>query len=212
MPLTRKNWQRIFETALEDLTGLLAPKKIVYCEGRSEPGINNSEQGLDADVYNEIFSGQHHDVLFVSSGGGQNVIKNASLALKILNKTFVDVELYLLKDKDDNSSEKRQTFLDKDKAHRMLNRREIENYLFDKEILKNFCSSQSIHFDEVRYDNKVSDIINQDLKPIQQEIQACCSNSSKIATFKRDLAKQILPTTQLYQELYELIFGKWQPL
>ena len=38
MKLNRKNWKRIFETALEDLTGLLSPEKIIYCEGRRDYG------------------------------------------------------------------------------------------------------------------------------------------------------------------------------
>ena len=31
---TRRNWLKIFETALDDLTGLVSPKRLVYCEGR----------------------------------------------------------------------------------------------------------------------------------------------------------------------------------
>ena len=31
----RQNWMRIFGTALDDLTNLIAPNRIVYCEGRA---------------------------------------------------------------------------------------------------------------------------------------------------------------------------------
>lgn len=50
MPIkpSRKNWQKIFKTALEDLTGLIAPKTIVYCEGK----LRNS---IDEQIFNEIF-------------------------------------------------------------------------------------------------------------------------------------------------------------
>ena len=61
----------------------------------------------------------------------------------------------------------------------MLNRREIENYLFDKEILKKYCFQESFVFDETRYDGIVSDITEQDMKPIQQQIQSCCGASVK---------------------------------
>jgi|SRR6478672_2560058 len=67
---TRADWTRIFSTALEDLTGLLAPRRIVYCEGRPEPDAQGDEQGLDADIYNSVFQETHPDTLFVSSGGG----------------------------------------------------------------------------------------------------------------------------------------------
>ena len=33
---TRRNWLKIFETALDDLTGLVSPKRLVYCEGKAE--------------------------------------------------------------------------------------------------------------------------------------------------------------------------------
>jgi energy-coupling factor transporter ATP-binding protein EcfA2 len=206
MPTSRKNWQRIFQTALEDLTGLLAPKKIIYCEGRPEPDINNGEQGLDADIYNEIFSEEHHDILFVSSGGGGAVTKSASLALKVLNKAFIDVKLYLLKDRDEKTESERENFLNSDTSHRMLKRREIENYLFDKEILQIFCSQKSTKFDENKYNSKVIDINQQDLKPIQQDIQACCGISGNITDFKRDLAKAVLNSTQIFTLLNNEIF------
>ncbi|MCG2754898.1 MAG: AAA family ATPase, partial [Desulfobacteraceae bacterium] len=37
---TRSKWKEIFETALDDLTGLVSPKRIIYCEGKDKPGKN----------------------------------------------------------------------------------------------------------------------------------------------------------------------------
>lgn len=206
MTTTRKNWQRIFQTALEDLTGLLSPKKIIYCEGRKDVGINNQELGIDADIYNEIYSEEQHDTLFISSGGGQEVEKNASLALKILSKAFTGVELFLLKDRDVTSDSDRQIFLTADQTHRMLDRREIENYIFDIEVLKKFCIHESKVFDEIKYNSKVTDINLQDLKPIQQEIQASCNTSGMISDFKRNLAKFITADMEVYKKLSGVIF------
>lgn len=203
---TRKNWQRIFQTALEDLTGLLSPKKIIYCEGRQEPAFTGDELGLDADVYNIIFSEDHYDTLFVSSGGGGEVEKNAALALKVLGKAFTDVELYLLRDRDERTEDERNRFLTEDQAHRMLLRREIENYLFDKEILRKFCASQSATFDEARYDRNVTDALTQCLKPVQQEIQASCGASGSISDFKRELSLLITSDTKIYTDLSRVIF------
>ncbi|MEK7610692.1 MAG: AAA family ATPase [Patescibacteria group bacterium] len=203
---TRKDWFRIFETALEDLTGLLAPKRIVYCEGRPDPSVSGAEQGLDADVYNEIFSNKYPDTLFVSSGGGNVVNKSALLALKILKKAFSTVDLYLLKDKDGSSDQERNTFIKSDLSNKMLMRREIENYLFDKEILKKFCSSNSKTFNESRYDSKVTDIKDQKLKLVQQEILASCQGSGNIQQFKKELAKHVSPDTGVFQEVETSIF------
>jgi len=204
---TRKDRLRIFATALEDLTGLLAPERIIYCEGKPNPSATGEEQGFDAEIYNEIFYPHHHDTLFVSSGGKGAMQKNALLALEVLNKAFSDVKLFLLRDRDSLTDAERTEFLAKSSCNRILERSEIENYLFDKEILKIYCGANSKTFDETRYDSKVSDIDLQDLKPIQQEIQACCGVSGSIIDFKRELAKCITAGTSVYEKLESVIFS-----
>jgi len=206
MATTRKNWQHIFQTALEDLIGLLAPKQIIYCEGREEPFGAGGEQGFDADIYNEIFSENYPETLFVSSGGGGTMQKNTTLALKVLSKAFDDVELYLLKDRDTLAEEERSNFLESDSSHRMLERSEIENYIFDKEVLTRYCSSNSRSFDETRYNSKVTDINMQNLKPVQQDIQASCGSNGNISDFKRELAKTITKDMEIYKWLESVIF------
>lgn len=202
---TRSNWQKIFKTALEDLTGLLSPRIIIYCEGRPDPSPAGGEQGLDALIYNIVFEQTHPDILFISSGGN-DLIQNSTLALKILEKAFSSASLFLLKDKDLLSDTARLTFLSSDTTHRMLNRREIENYIFDKDVLRMFCSAHGKTFDETRYDSKVTDINLQDLKPIQQDIQTSCGVSGSIVDFKQNLAKVISSDMSIYQSLERVIF------
>ena len=129
MKSTRANWQKIFGTALDDLVGLIAPKRIVYCEGKAEPDPVGEEQGLDAFVYNEIFGKDYPMTLFISSGGTHDVKKNGSLAIKVLQKAFLEVDLLLLHDRDTCTDEARLEWLNGAPHHRMLVRREIENYL-----------------------------------------------------------------------------------
>ncbi|MCK5466292.1 AAA family ATPase [Candidatus Parcubacteria bacterium] len=203
---TRDNWHRIFKTALEDLTGLLAPKKIIYCEGEKSSDENGDEKGLDATIYNQIFSVSHPDTLFVSSGGNKESDGYSVVALQILNKAFKDVELYLLKDRDKKTKEQRQGFLDDNSMNRMLKRHEIENYLFDKEILKKYHFGKGTNFDELKYESKITDIINQDLKSIQQDIQHVCGYSGNINDFKIKLSEYITSDTDAYKELEEFIF------
>lgn len=69
---SKASWKDIFSIALDDLANLVCPKRIVYCEGRDSPDRNGAERGLDANVFNNVFSENYHDTLFVSSGG--NVI------------------------------------------------------------------------------------------------------------------------------------------
>jgi len=203
--MTRNNWQRIFETALEDITGLFAPRTIIYCEGKPQPNDSGEEQGLDALVYNEIFEEEFNDSLFISSGG-DDVIGNLSLALAILSKAFKDVNILQLKDRDGLSDAERTQFIRESTYKRILLRREIENYLFDKEILLSYCSAEGVTFDETKYDSHINDIERDDLKPAQQKIKESCSFGGSVKELKIKLVTYILPDTNMYKELKKSIF------
>lgn len=210
---TRKNWSKIFETALEDLTGLIAPNMLIYCEGEGKPGIGLREKGFDARIYNTIFESAYPDCLFVSSGGNTELEKHSDLALQILNKAFMDVEILVLKDRDINPSgepttlKQRKAFLKKEKSNRMLVRKELENYLLDSEILQKYCSNQGLEFNKEAYDLIIKDIQEDDVKSKFKEILASCTtkNISK-DSFYLELAKLITPETKVYQELESIIF------
>ena len=210
---TRGNWQRIFETALDDLVGLIAPKCIVYCEGRAEPDSTGVEQGFDAFVFNEIFKKEDPTTLFVSSGGTNEVKKNGSLAIKVLSKAFLDVELLLLHDRDVRTDAERTTWLNEAPHHRMLVRREIENYLLDFAVLEAFCGSKGKVLSHSDYDAIVIDIVGQDLKMGQtiREIRTLCGEGQMTnIEFKKALAKYVRGTS-VYVELRNVIFSKPLP-
>lgn len=211
----RQNWQELFQTALEDLTGLLAPKKIIYCEGKREPDPSGNEQGLDAEIYNSIFSEEFQDTLFVSSGGSTEPEKYSAIALTVLNKAFKEVNLYCLKDMDINADGspttevQRQDFLNKDPKNRMLKRREIENYLFDIEILSKYFPTIQVD----KYKKIVTDIKTEDVKePKTGEIMRLLSITGTTRglnknQLKQQLAKHITPDTTIYEELKGCIFS-----
>ena len=69
---TRTFWKKTYDIALGDLANLVAPKKIVLCEGSSE----QAEKGFDAKCYNQIFEEQHPDTWFISVGGCTEVADN----------------------------------------------------------------------------------------------------------------------------------------
>lgn len=199
---TRADWRRIFNTALEDLTGLVAPAMIIYCEGRAEPADGGAEQGLDAQVYNAIFE-DSADVLFISSGGGGAQVKNSGIALKVLSKAFEGVSLRLLKDRDELSDTERDAFLAVSSENRMLNRREIENYLFDAEVLLRYCQANSTTFDRAKYDTLVPDPMRQDLKAGQtlQQLKSVCGFAGTVQQFKLALAPFIVAETVVHADL-----------
>lgn len=216
MVKSRNNWRNLFATALDDLTGLVSPKRIVYCEGRAEPTRTGGERGFDADVFNSIFGEKYPDTLFISSGGNTELDQRSDIAISILSKVFSDVEILVLKDRDmasgKNTTEAdRQMYLSNNpQNHRVLNRFEIENYLFDKEVLKAYCDENGKTFDEVAYDGFVTDIVNQQVKDNTGYIRNFCGivGSINSEVFKKNLAKVIRPDMQVYKELEEVVFER----
>ncbi|MFO1186267.1 MAG: AAA family ATPase [Alphaproteobacteria bacterium] len=207
MEPTRANWQRIFSTALDDLAGLIAPKRIVYCEGRPDPNATGSEQGVDAIVYNEIFGRSEPQTLFISAGGSGQLPKHNSIALLILQKAFVGAELILLRDRDSKSDAERQEFLADAPHHRMLQRHEIENYLLDYDVLGRFCSASGNTLDKATYDALVGDITKEDLK---QGKMNSLKQLAKCGTLSdNEFLKRLAPFvsgSSVFEELRQSIF------
>ena len=210
---SRVNWQKIFQTALEDLTGLIAPTRIVYCEGRIDPGDHGEDMGLDATVYNEVFTESEPDTLFVSSGGSTQPDKYASVALKVLGKAFNGVELLLLKDRDINGNgqittdAQRKSFVEENiETNRMLIRREIENYLFDFEVV----SKAFPHILKEDYDQIIIDIKDGNVKDSVGDLMALCNirTGTNSVEFKKLLAKNLTRETSVYKELTKCVFNQ----
>lgn len=216
MVKSRYNWQQLFYTALDDLTGLIAPKRIVYCEGRAEPKIGGVERGLDAIVYNNIFNEKYPETLFVSSGGNTELDQRSAIAIAILTKVFNDVEILVLKDMDMMSGkiptdEDRKNYLANNPSnHRVLNRFEIENYLYDKEVLKKYCQQENLSFNEEEYDNLVSDIRQQQVKDRTGKIKSICGIDKNLngEKFKKNLSTIISSDMEIYPELEEVVFAQ----
>lgn len=205
MSPSRTNWQRAFGTALDDIVGLLAPERIVYCEGRPQPTPEGIEQGFDAQIYNEVFALDRPGTLFVSSGGTNEVKTYGSVALKVLAKAFVGVELLLLRDRDQLSDNDRDTWLSEAAHHRMLPRREIENYLFDFDVVQSLARSRDCDLDRAAYDEIVTDIAHQDLKPTVQRLMRLCRHEGSAVEFRRALASHVRGT-EAFRELSTAIW------
>lgn len=212
----RANWKSIFSTALDDLSELVSPRTLIYCEGFDKPGKNGTEKGLDAKVYNNIFSEKYTDTLFISSGGNTELDKRSDIAINILSKVFSGIEILVLKDRDissgrANTESERQIYLSTNPIyHRVLKRWEIENYLYDKEVLIKYCALNGLTFDETEYDKFVTDIVNQNIKDATNRIKNFCSISTSInqERFKLELSKVIDSEMFIYTELENVIFKR----
>lgn len=213
---SRTTWQKLFKTALEDLTELVAPRIIIYCEGKDKPRSDGMENGLDAIVFNNIFSNAHPDVLFISSGGNTELDQRSTIAIIVLSKALPKTEIWVLKDRDmasgkiTDEKDRQQYLKNNPQNHRVLKRFEIENYLYDKEVLKKYCKENGLNFNEASYDDFVTDIDNQNLKDATGRIKACCGIVGSInpEIFKKNLSTCIDISMKVYQELELVIFQR----
>jgi predicted ATPase len=210
------NWKTIFETALDDLTGLISPKRIIYCEGKDNPGLNGLEKGFDAKVFNNIFGEKYHDTLFISSGGNTELDQRSQIALALLTKVFSEIEILVLKDRDmasgkSTGEKERVLYLrNNPENHRVLNRWEIENYLYDKEVLQKYCTENELDFDEETYIKIVTDANNQNLKDITGRIKNICNITGSInpEKFKLSLSELITEDMNVFKEFENVIFKR----
>lgn len=213
---TLSKWKEIFETALDDLTGLISPRRIIYCEGKDQPGQNGLEKGFDAKVFNNIFGEKYHDTLFISSGGNTELDQRSEIALAIMTKVFSDIEILVLKDRDvssgkQNTENDRQVYLQNNPQHfRIMRRWEIENYLFDKEILIEYCKQNGLSFNEAEYDKLVTNITDQNIKDNVNHVKNICGITTSInpETFKLTLSQFVTENMSVFKELEECIFQR----
>lgn len=187
---TRHNWQSIFRTALEDITGLVAPKLIIYCEGT----IANS---LDEEIFNAIFSEIDH-CLFVSATNKNESLKYAGVALTVLNKAFDGVKIKVLADRDDDTG---TTPKGSSVKICKLERREFENYLYDYEIISKTFPNITVD----QWNAIVEDKVNDDIKSKMQQIKTLLGETND-KHLRLKLAQTITIETQIYKDLNKIIF------
>ncbi len=152
----------------------------------------------------------------MSSGGQTELDQRRDITIRILGKELRNMEIWVLKDRDMASGKlvqegDRQFYLVNNPTHhRVLRRWELENYLFDKEILVKYCQSEGLMFSEEDYDNFVTDINNQNVKDEIDRIKKFCGIKTNISTdmFKKNLSKCITKETKVYEELRECIFDR----
>ena len=138
----RSFWSKIYEITLDDLASLVAPERIVLCEGNPE----KNRSGFDAECYNALFAEEYPETLFVSRGGSNEVIKSEHLKgiiAAIAEGTKVDQ----LIDRNGMTDERRNEYLAE--GILVLGRKELEEYLYDPEVLRTFLESFNCDFETV---------------------------------------------------------------
>ena len=135
---TRAFWERVLDVALDDLSALVAPSRVVICEGTPSSSTAKN-RAHDAQCYNTIFESEFPETRFLSGGNSADV-QSDRLGLAAGIKAIVSgCSIVRLVDKDDHGPQDIQDL--KSQGINVLGRRHIECFLYDDEVLTALCVS-----------------------------------------------------------------------
>lgn len=127
-------WDKFFDLAFADFSKLIAPKTIVFCEGTSQ---GRKYKDFDAQIYSKIFENKYHDIKFVSIGSCSEIEDIENKSVKMVSNILKSSHILKFIDRDDKSPQEVQELLAK--GIKTSNRRHIESYLLDDEIIEKLC-------------------------------------------------------------------------
>ncbi len=212
-------WKRFLELAFGDLSSLIAPSTIVFCEGNPQ---GRKFKDFDAQIYHKIFENEFPEVCFTSVGSCTELENPDNTSMKIISKVLNNSKMIKLVDRDARTPEEVDEL--KRNGIKVLSKRHIECYLLDDEILKLLC-------DKVGKSDKYGEILEVKRQKLEESIlrgnapddiksasgqifveirsilQLARAGNTKDAFFRDILAPLITPETRVYQELKSEIFG-----
>lgn len=217
----RAFWEDCLKVALDDLSDLVAPSRVVICEGTPSSGTGKNS-GHDERCYNAIFAHEFPETRFLSAGNSNDVKGDRLALVGAIRALAKGAEVVRLVDKDDHSQEEIQERLNE--GVRVLSRRHLECYLFDDEILTALCAQagkpeeapallaekcQAIQacVAQGKPEDDIKSAAGMIYTSAKQRLQLRdCGNDAK--AFQRDtLCKLIVPAMATYQQLRQDIFG-----
>ena len=213
-------WQQAYEVALDDLAALVAPNRVVICEGQPLTGNRETNNNHDARCYNTIFGDEFPDIQFVSGGSDSEVLNDKHGLAGALKLMFSGgVEIVRLIDRDDRTDA--TVAEERTKGTRVLSKRNLESYLYDDEVLTALAASSGKAEKAAELITVKQNILSQtggpadDLKPARGQIFNECKrilaltrHGNNADEFAREtLAPLIKPGMTVYDELRKDIFG-----
>jgi predicted ATPase len=216
--ISKAIWDRFFDLAFADFSKLIAPQTIVFCEGTSQ---GRKYKDFDAQVYGKIFESKYHDTKFISIGSSTEIENIENQSVKMLSNILKSSSIIKFIDRDDKSTQEVEELLEKEV--KTSQRRHIESYLFDDELITKLCASVNKEgllqgcldaktnaiSDSVGRGNPTDDIksasgnIFTELKRILSLTQ--CGNN-KCAFIRDTLTPLVTEDTAIYKELENEIF------
>ena len=216
----RSFWNRAYSVALDDLAALVAPSRVVICEGQPKMENPVKNHSHDARCYERIFEKEFPETRFVSMGNDHEIVGDKRGLAEALRLLIGGLEVVRLIDRDDRSSDEISDHAEK--GVRVLSRRNLESYIFDDEVLRALAESGG-------EEDKIAELLAEkhrildariggpkgNLKPASGEIYLACKRTLSLGqcgenakTFMRDtLASLICSDMTVYKELRSDIFG-----
>lgn len=211
-------WSRHYDIALADLGKLVAPERVVLCEGRSA----GYDEAFDDACYNKIFFGEFPQTRFVSVGSASDVEKRMSALVPLLEQIVKATAIVRLRDRDD-LTDKQIVEANKNGVRVLRAFRNIESMLLSDDIIIKLCEKhgQSAKFVGImqKRDEALAKSIQEgrpsdDLKPTAQTVHQAARTALRInragstsEAFMRDfLAPLVTPDTEAYLMLKKDIF------
>lgn len=136
--VNRAFWERTLKVALDDLADLVAPRKVVICEGNPRNTDTSKNAEFDARCYRIIFAEEFPDVQFLSAGNANDVEEDKLAFTEAIKALAKGIEIIRVIDRDARSSTEIEDL--KAKGVQVLSSRHLESYLFDDEILSLLCT------------------------------------------------------------------------
>ncbi len=135
----RDFWARTLKVALGDMADLVAPDRVVLCEGRPAGGANVAKAEFDARCYRRIFEAEFPRTDFLSVGNVADVHQDRVEVGRAIQTIATGTRVTRVVDRDMRSE---QEIADLEASGtRVLRRRHIESYFLDDEVLTALCES-----------------------------------------------------------------------
>lgn len=212
-------WNRFLELAFGDLSSLIAPSTIVFCEGNPQ---GRKYKDFDAQIYHKIFEKEYPDVCFTSVGSCTELENPDNTSMKIISKVLNNSTMIKVVDRDARTPEEVAEL--KHKGIKVLSKRHIECYLLDDELIKLLCEKEgnSDKYEEILEvkSQKMESSISRGNSPddiksasgeifveIKRILKLMRGGNTKDAFFRDVMAPLITPDTNVYQALKNEIFG-----
>ena len=210
----RTFWNRAYQIALDGLAALVAPERIVICEGSPKTTLLQENHSLDAQCYEHIFTEEFLETKIVSMGSNWQIVGDQRRLAEALQLAVGGLDVVQLIDRDDRSEEEIANA--NKNGSQVLSRRNFKSYLFNDEVLRVLAARTG---GEDKTDELVAQktfILNNrkeeppdNLKSASGEIYAKCKKilsltqcGNTIGAFMRDtLAPLVKPGMSVYEEL-----------